>query len=227
MKPEEQLRTEFNKWADAGRGEAMEEGHRAVTDIIINKKMNLQPDSRALDLGCGVGWATRLMAAKVPAGRAAGVDISDEMIKRASANPANPPNLQFKVSSGAHLPFDDNEFTHCLSIESLYYHPDIKATLSEVRRVLAPGGTAFLMVNLFKENPYTHGWVQHLVVPVHLLSGDQYCDLAKQAGFASCQSETIPDPTPVPESYAGKWYADAEAMRASHAIGSLLVTAKK
>jgi ubiquinone/menaquinone biosynthesis C-methylase UbiE len=149
------------------------------------------------------------------------------MIRRASSHPDNPPNLQFKVSSGAKLPFDDGEFTHCLSIESLYYHPDIAATLSEVRRVLNPGGTAFLMVNLFKENPYTHRWIDYLDVPVHLLSGDEYCALARQAGFTSCQYETIPDTSPVPETYSGKWYANADEMRASHVIGALLIVAKK
>jgi len=129
MNHEEQLRDEFNQWATAGRGESMAEGHRAVTNVIIDK-MNLKSNSRVLDLGCGIGWATRLMAARVPDGRAAGIDISDEMINRATDHPDNPPNLQFKVSSGAKLQFDDNEFTHCLSIESLYYHPDIAATLS-------------------------------------------------------------------------------------------------
>jgi len=226
MSREEQLRTEFNQWASAGRGESMESGHRAVTDIIIDK-MNLRPDDRVLDLGCGIGWATRLLAARLPAGRAAGIDISDEMIRRASAHPDNPPNIQFKVSTGAQLPFEENEFTHCLSIESLYYHPDIAASLSEVRRVLVTGGTAFLMVNLFKENPYTHRWAKLLDVPVHLLSGDEYCQLARTAGFTDCKSETIPDPTPVPETYTGKWYANADEMRASHAIGALLIVARK
>src|SRR5882724_5026176 len=226
MYHEEQLRDEFNQWATAGRGESMAEGHRAVTNVIIDK-MNLKSNSRVLDLGCGIGWATRLMAARVPDGRAAGIDISDEMISRASSHPDNPPNLQFKVSSGAKLPFDDGEFTHCLSIESLYYHPDIAATLSEVRRVLNPGGTAFLMVNLFKENPYTHRWIDYLEVPVHLLSSDEYCALAHHAGFIGCETETIRDISPVPEIYSGKWYANADEMRASHAIGALLIIAKK
>jgi len=83
------------------------------------------------------------------------------------------------------------------------------------------------MVNLFKENPYTHRWIDYLDVPVHLLSGDEYCAVANQAGFISCQTETIQDTSPVPETYSGKWYANADEMRASHAIGALLIIAKK
>lgn len=222
----EQLRDEFDRWAREGRGESMEEGHLAVTRTIIDM-MGLAPHSRVLDLGCGTGWATRLLAARVQDGVAVGLDVSDEMVRRAREHSASPPNVNFRALAGPRFPFHDAVFSHCLSIESLYYHPDLDNTFREVHRVLAPGGRAWLMVNFFRENPYVHHWAQLLAVPVHLLSGDEYCRLAAAAGFSQCRHFTVPDATPVPADYRGRHYGDAEKMRAARAIGALVIVCEK
>jgi arsenite methyltransferase len=224
--PLDQLKSEFDRWAREGRGEGMEEGHAAVTKIII-EMMALRSDSHVLDLGCGTGWATRLLAAHVQDGAAVGLDVSEEMIRRARENAGDPPNVDFRVLNGPRFPFRDEVFSHCLSVESLYYHPDLAVTFREIDRVLMPDGKAWLMVNFFRENPYVHHWAQLLDVPVHLLSGDEYCSLGTDAGFARCRHFTIPDPTPVPPDYKGRHYGDAEKMRAARAIGSLVVVCEK
>jgi arsenite methyltransferase len=222
----EQLRDEFDGWAREGRGEKMMDGHLAVTERIIDM-MALRPDSRVLDLGCGTGWATRMLAGRVQDGVAVGLDVSEEMIRLARDSGAAPPNTNFRVLAGPRFPFHDGVFTHCLSIESLYYHPDVTASLREVHRVLTRDGRGFFMVNFFRENPYVHHWAGLLRVPVHLLSGDEYCQAARDAGFARARATTIPDPTPVPPDYTGPHYIDAEKMRAARAIGSLVVIAEK
>ena len=222
----DELRDEFDRWAREGRGAGMEEGHRAVTSLIIDR-MDLGPDSRVLDLGCGTGWATRLLADRVRSGMAVGLDVSEEMVRHARDHAGDQPNVNFRVLREGRFPFHDGVFTHALSIESLYYHPDLAATFRELHRVLAPGGRVFAMVNYFKENPYVHHWASLLDVPVQLLGGDDYCALARRAGFATCRHETIPDPTPVPPDYSGRHYGDAETMRAARAIGSLLVVCEK
>lgn len=222
----EQLREEFDRWARDRRGAAMEEGHLAVTRLIVGM-MELRPDSHILDVGCGTGWATRLLASRAQDGVAVGIDVSGEMIRQARDHAGNPPNVNFRVLGAERFPFHDGVFTHCLSIESLYYHPDLASSFREMLRVLTPGGRAYLMVNFFKENPYVHHWAQLLEVPVHLLSGDDYCRIAREAGFARCTHQTIPDPTPVPPGYRGRHYGDAETMRAARAIGSLLLVGEK
>ena len=49
--------------------------------------MKLKPGDKVLDLGCGAGWASRLMAKAVDdrekPGQVIGLDVSDEMIRRA------------------------------------------------------------------------------------------------------------------------------------------------
>ncbi len=224
--PMETLKDEFDQWARQGRGEGMAEAHRAVTDVIIDM-MNLRPTDRVLDLGCGIGWATRLLARRVPQGQAVGLDVSEQMIRLARDRGDNPPNVEFRVLQAGRYPYHDGVFTHCLSVESLYYHPDLIATFSEVHRVLAPGGVGYFMVNFFKENPCTHRWASLIKVPVQLLSADEYCALAREGGFARCRHQTIPDPTPVPDAYAPHHYESREAMKASREIGALLIVAER
>ena len=68
---EDPLRLEFNEWAKAGRGESMERGHRPVGEQAI-EKMRVPDDARVLDVGCGSGWASRLLAEKARRGSRGG-----------------------------------------------------------------------------------------------------------------------------------------------------------
>src|SRR6185369_3759115 len=136
---DEQLRTEFNEWARAGKGESMERGHRPVGEQAI-ARMRVEPDSRVLDIGCGSGWASRLLAEYAFNGRVTGIDISDEMVRVAAEQSKSHANVDFEVASAEQLPFADNEFTHAFSMESLYYYRNIPKALSEIHRVLKNGG---------------------------------------------------------------------------------------
>ena len=128
---DEQLRTEFNEWARAGKGESMERGHRPVGEQAI-ALMRVPADARVLDVGCGSGWATRLLAQYASNGRVTGIDISDEMIRVARDSSGTVPNIDFQTASAEHLPFGDNEFTHAFSMESLYYYANIAKALGEI-----------------------------------------------------------------------------------------------
>ncbi len=87
--PDEKLQHEFNRWASAGEGEKMERHHLDITEKTI-RLMNLRPGERVLDLGCGSGWATRLLARLVGEGpegfgQVVGLDVSDEMVRHRRA----------------------------------------------------------------------------------------------------------------------------------------------
>lgn len=218
----ERLRLEFNEWAKTGRGPSMERGHRPVGEQAI-RLLEIPDDGRVLDIGCGNGWATRLMAEQAPDGRVVGIDISDEMVDLARESSATFSNLEFREASAEKLSFSEAEFTHAFSMESLYYYGDILRALQEIRRVLKAGGKFACVVDLYKENRPSHQWIPQLKVPVQLLSIGEYRSLFETAGFVNVRDQRLYDPTPVPEDYAGGSFKSREDFHAYRAEGSLLI----
>lgn len=222
---DERLRVEFNEWARAGRGQSMERGHRPVGEQAI-ERMRVGEDAHVLDLGCGSGWATRLLAGYAVRGHVVGLDISDEMVALARASSREFGNVEFRVGSAERLPFEDGNFTHAFSMESLYYYADVGAALGEVRRVLQPGGLLVAVVDLYEENRPSHQWMEQLQVPVHLLSIAQYRSLFEGAGFTQVLDERLYDPTPVPEDYAGGSFKSREDFMLYRETGSLMISGR-
>jgi len=220
---DEQLRTEFNEWARAGKGESMEVGHGPVGRQAI-ALMQVSMDSTVLDVGCGSGWASRLLADYAVNGRVTGIDISDEMVRLARESSRDYRNVSFEVASAEQLPFPDSEFTHAFSMESLYYYRNIPKALKEIQRVLKPGGAFFAVVDLYWENEATHQWIDQLKVPVELLSIEDYRSLFIDAGFENIRDQRILDPRPVPDDYTGGSFKNREEYESYRREGSLLVS---
>lgn len=220
----EPLRLEFNEWARAGKGASMERGHRPVGEQAI-KRMQIPVLATILDLGCGSGWAARLMAESASAGRVVGIDVSDEMVRLAREESVDYPNAEFQVASAEQLPFNEAEFTHAFSMESLYYYADIERALGEIRRVLKPAGLFVAVVDLYQENEPSHQWMDFLKVPVQLLSAAEYHSLFECAGFVNVRDERLLDPTPVPEIYTGTTFKTRDDYVLYRKNGSLMLRA--
>lgn len=227
---DERLRQEFNEWAEQGRGEEMERHHISITEQML-ALMNLKAGDRVLDLGCGAGWATRLIATAVTGhehpGQVIGIDVSDEMIRRARAASVDYQNAMFVVGSAQQIPWEENFFNKVLSVESFYYYADQDRALAELFRVMAPKGELYVLINLYKDNPYSLRWVDELRVPVQVRSEQEYVDLLKAHTFEDVRAVHIPDLTPTPEVYSGKWFQNADELRDFKRIGALLLIARK
>ena len=227
---DERLRQEFNQWAEQGRGEEMENHHISITQQTL-ARMELKPGDRVLDLGCGAGWASRLIADAVAhgdkPGQVIGLDVSDEMIRRARAGSTAYDNLMFVIGSAQQIPWEENFFDKVLSVESFYYYADQDRALAELFRVLAPHGELFILINLYQDNPYSLRWVEELKVPVQARSEQEYIQLLKAHTFEDVRAVRIPDLTPTPQEYSGKWFNNAEELREFKRIGALLLMARK
>jgi ubiquinone/menaquinone biosynthesis C-methylase UbiE len=145
------------------------------------------------------------MAEKAQSGRVVGIDIADEMIAIAREQSAALSNVEFRVASAEKLPFQDDEFTHSFSMESIYYYADVLVALKEIKRVLEPRGTFVTVVDLYAENEPSGQWVDQLKVPVHFLSIADYHSLFEQAGFVNVRDQRLHDQKPVREDYSGSF----------------------
>lgn len=220
------LREEFNRWAEAGRGEGMEEDHLPITLPVI-EKMQLAPTDNILDVGCGAGWLSRRLAQLVPEGRVIGMDISDEMVRRARRACMDRDNSLFVVGGAEEIPWEANFFTRAVSVESAYYWPNPAAGLKEIFRVLREGGSVWILINYYRDNPHCNHWGEKLAVPTHLFSAHEWAALFRDARFEDVAHERIVDPTPSPDVYTGRWFRDAAQLRAFKQEGALLVHGKK
>lgn len=185
--------------------------------------MAIPADARVLDVGCGSGWATRLLAEKAPRGRVVGIDIADGMIELARETSLSFANVEFHVASAEKLPFSE-EFTHAFSMESLYYYADMLGALREIRRVLKPGGLFVTVVDLYQENEPSQQWIDQLKVPVQFLSIAQYRSLFERAGFVNMLDRRLYDPKPIPAEYSGSSFKTREDYVSYKESGSLMVS---
>jgi ubiquinone/menaquinone biosynthesis C-methylase UbiE len=221
------IRREFNRWADLGRGRGMENSHWDITRQMLDL-MNVGQHDNIIDMGCGVGWATRILAQRASRGIVLGVDLSDHMIAQACREYRNPPNALFLVADSSALPWPDNFFNSLLSVESIYYYPDLNATFSEVHRVVRPGAKAFFLTNYYKENAYSHNWAKYIDIPVHLLAAQDYLDQLSRAGFRTATQRRIIDSTPIPEDWTPtNWFPTRQDQVKFQAEGALLLIAEK
>ncbi|HEY2384556.1 MAG TPA: methyltransferase domain-containing protein [Terriglobia bacterium] len=224
---QERIRREFNQWAGSGRGRGLEKGHWETTRQLI-ESMAIDEYHNVLDLGCGVGWATRVLAQKASRGIVVGVDLSDRMIAQARSGYRNPHNTFFVVADASGIPTTGSFFNALLSVESIYYYPELENAFSEVYRILKPGGKACFLISYYRENVYSHEWAKHIDLPVHLLSAEEYAAALKQSGFVSALHRRIIDSTPLPEDWKPThWFPTRQDHLHFRAEGALLLSAEK
>ena len=104
---------------------------------------------RALDLGTGLGDGALLIAREFPHSRVRGVDISEEMIRRAQERIGLDPEgrVAFKVADAAELPFEDDSF-------DLVAQLNMPPFFGEIARVLRPGGFAVVAASWGPATPF-------------------------------------------------------------------------
>ncbi|GHJ47085.1 SAM-dependent methyltransferase [Catellatospora sp. TT07R-123] len=96
-------------------------------------------DERVLDVGCGDGYVTRQIAARVPAGSVVGVDASPRMIDTARAADDRAKNVSFQVGDVTTMAFGP-DFDLVVSFNALHWVPDQQAAFRNIAAALDPYG---------------------------------------------------------------------------------------
>ena len=103
----------------------------------------LAPGERVVDIGSGAGFDSFLAAAQVgPTGRVVGVDMTPEMLEKSTTTGAELglDQVEFRAGLAESVPVDDSWADVVISNGVINLCADKHAVLSEIRRVLRPGG---------------------------------------------------------------------------------------
>jgi SAM-dependent methyltransferase len=149
---------------------------------------------RALDIGCGAGDFTAVLA---QAGAVAiGVDVAEAALRRARARH---PGLDFRrVPLDGPLALEDCSFELVWASEVIEHIADTALWLSEVRRVLAPGGRLLLSTPSHGRLRVALGGVERFSEPLgdhlHLYTRRSLACLLDEFGFSTIRVRAVGGP---------------------------------
>lgn len=130
------------------RGEVNPNWDEAANECleVILKDIPIEKNWKVLDLGCGIGRLTKLIASQCE--EIIGVDFSPEMIEQAKTYLTSIPNVKLFVNNGIDLSlFENCSFDFVYSMITLQHIPSLSVIenyILEIARVLKPGGYARL-----------------------------------------------------------------------------------
>ena len=139
VKQNQQNVTMFNQWAKTYHEGRMRRWLRSGQAKTL-EAAGLKEDDWLLDVGCGTGWAVMQAAQLVPNGKACGIDLSPGMISKAKELGGNLPNVEFQLADAEAIPYPEESFNGIICTNSFHHYSAPVRALTEMRRVLKPGG---------------------------------------------------------------------------------------
>jgi SAM-dependent methyltransferase len=156
--------TESADWWSAGQV-SRQQTLGAATETML-EVARVQPGSRVLDVAAGTGESTLMVARRVgPMGYVLAADISASMLNVAAeaARKEGLTNVGTRVVDAENLALDGDSFDAVICRIALMLFPNPPKALTEMRRVVTPGGkVAVIVFSALEKNPY-HGIVFGIV----------------------------------------------------------------
>ncbi|RPI87624.1 MAG: methyltransferase domain-containing protein [Chloroflexi bacterium] len=149
----------FDEWSKNYDGFRLSKWFQ-FTQKLATSVMDIKPDNRVLDVGCGTGYAVIEIARRLDQGKAYGIDISTGMVERAIKNiPGELSNrVSFRQASAEYIPYPNSDFDYILCTNSFHHYPEPPRALREMYRVLRPGGLLVILDNAIDLSLYTWAW---------------------------------------------------------------------
>jgi trans-aconitate 2-methyltransferase len=174
--------------------------------LELIEKLSLRGDESLLDIGCGDGKISALLAEALPTGKVLGVDVSAEMIDLASRRfiPGDHPNLTFQRMDACRIELP-RTFDVAFSTAALHWVEDHRAVLRGVRACLRPGGRILFqmggrgnaeeMLRTVEDTAAGERWrgfFGGFNDPYHLYGPDEYEAWLAETGFRLERAELVP-----------------------------------
>jgi trans-aconitate methyltransferase len=169
--------------------------------LPLVEMLKLEGHERILDVGCGDGKITALLAERVPRGHVVGIDHSEAMVDFASKSFVKD-NLRFALGDAADLPFA-SEFDVVFSNATLHWLRNPLPALQGMQRALVIGGRAVMQMGgkgnaasilgvlqgLAKTDPWK---ALDIPLPYGFYGPDEYADWLAIAGLRPVRLELVP-----------------------------------
>lgn len=128
----------------------------------IYQNINFSSNKKVLEVGCGVGAQSEILLRRFPSLQLTGIDFNEKQLKAAKSYLGNLPfakdRYELHQMDGGDLKFDSQSFDGAFLCFVLEHVPDPKRVLSEIRRVLQPGGVLYateVLNSSFFLDPYS------------------------------------------------------------------------
>jgi len=168
----------------------MNRGHKQLSLWGLTH-VDIEPDYVILDVGCGGGKTVNRLAKKAVLGKVFGIDYSADMVeysKKVNKKLIAEDRVEIVEGSVEKMVFSDDFFDLVTAVETYYFWPSFSDALTEILRVLKPGGK-FLMVNeMVKDGVYDVKSAKTIEqAHVRLIPLDEIKTTALSVGFADVQ----------------------------------------
>ena len=167
---------------------SMNRVNKAMYEGIVNE-IEVRENLRILDVGFGNGYLEKLIMKK---GKCFidGIDISEDMVNKAISNNAEyvkAGNMVFKCGDCCSMDYEDEAFDIVATMNTIYFWESTEKGMSEIYRVLKPGGVFYNAVITKKDLDkvfYTKSGFKKF-------EDEDYEELGKKVGFSSVEIKPL------------------------------------
>jgi arsenite methyltransferase len=165
----------------------MNRGNRAFNERAI-ERLDVHAGTRVLDLGFGGGLTFGPLLER--GAKVVGVDRAQDMVAAAAARhraDVDAGRLSVHAGEVQALPLEDASVDRVLTVNTVYFWPDLAPGLREIHRVLAPGGRVVIGIRDGSVMERVDRAVFTLRPPAEIAAA------LETAGFAAAEVDTAPD----------------------------------
>ena len=127
---------------------------RTQPSVDLVKRIDIVNPKKIIDIGCGPGNSTKVLADRFPNAEILGVDYSDDMLKKAKLNH---PDIDFKKFDACEKSWDlDTDYDIVFSNACIQWIPDHRELLPKMMGLLKDGGVMAVQIPLQRSQPVHH-----------------------------------------------------------------------